>query len=49
MLELASAQPLGERVGSRVWVRFAFAPRSAAWQLGRWLRQTFLGQFQARD
>lgn len=49
VLELASDQPLGERVGSRVWVRFAFAPRSAAWQLGRWLRQTFLGQFQARD
>ncbi|MEY2873419.1 MAG: hypothetical protein RLZZ373_790 [Pseudomonadota bacterium] len=49
VLELASVQPLGERVGSRLWVRFEFAPRSAAWQVGRWLRQTFLGQFQARD
>jgi putative peptide zinc metalloprotease protein len=49
VLELASAQPLGGRVGSRVWVRFAFAPQPAAWQVGRWLRQTFLGQFEARN
>lgn len=49
VLELVSAQPLGERVGGRVWVRFAFTPQPLAWQLGRWLRQTFLGQFRAGD
>jgi putative peptide zinc metalloprotease protein len=49
VLELVSAQPLGERVGSRVWVRFAFTPRPLVWQVGRWLRQTFLGQFRASD
>lgn len=49
VLELVSAQPLGGRVGGRVWVRFEFAPRSAAWQVGRWARQTFLSQFEARD
>lgn len=49
VLELVSDQPLGERVGSRVWVRLSFTPRPAAWQLGRWLRQTFLGEFQARE
>lgn len=48
VLELVSAQPLGERIGTRVWVRFAFAPQPAAWQVARWLRQTFLGQFEAR-
>ena len=47
VLELRSEQPLGERIGGRVWVRFAFTPQPLAWQLGRWLRQTFLGQFQA--
>ncbi|MBP8270816.1 MAG: PqqD family peptide modification chaperone [Sphaerotilus sp.] len=48
VLELVSEQPLGERIGGRVWVRFAFAPQPMAWQIGRWLRQTFLGQFEAR-
>lgn len=47
VLELVSAQPLGARIGGRVWVRFAFAPQPLAWQVGRWLRQTFLGQFRA--
>jgi hypothetical protein len=32
-----------------VWVRFAFTPQPLAWQVGRWLRQTFLGQFRASD
>jgi putative peptide zinc metalloprotease protein len=49
VLELVSTQPLGERVGGRVWVRFAFTPQPLAWQLGRWLQQTFLGQFRAGD
>lgn len=48
VLELVSDRPLGERVGGRVWVRFEFEPRPLAWQVGRWLRQTFLSQFQVR-